>query len=102
MVQLLVMVQLLALERKPRSAIRQEALTLCRADGRAQIGLARETRRALAALGCVEGNDVIPLLHARNPRTDINHDAGTLLAKNGREQPFGVCARQRELVGVAD
>jgi hypothetical protein len=32
----------------------------------------------------------------------LHHDARALMAEDGREQPFRVGARQREVVGVAD
>ena len=94
--------ELLAVEREARRAVRHDALPLGRADGSAQIGLARQTRRALPALRRVERNDVVALLHARHAWPDIDDDAGTLVAQNGGEQPFGIGARERELVGVAD
>jgi hypothetical protein len=56
----------------------------------------------LPALRRVEGDDVVALLHARDPRTDIDDDAGALMAQNGGEQPFRIGARERKLVGVAD
>ena len=97
-----VVVQLLAVEREARGAVRHDALALRGADGRAQIGLAREARGALPAFGRVERNDVIALLHAGHARPDIDDDAGALMAQDGGEQPFGVGAGERELVGVAD
>src|SRR5262249_26248706 len=42
-----VMVQLLALKREARGAVGHDPLALRRTDGGAQIGLARQTRRAL-------------------------------------------------------
>jgi hypothetical protein len=56
----------------------------------------------LPAFGRVEGNNVIVFLHARHARPDIDDNAGALMAQNGREQPLGVGAGKRELVGVAD
>src|SRR5262252_8659983 len=80
-----VMVQLFAPEREPRRPVGHDALPLGRADGRAQIGLARQTRRALPAFRRIERNDVVALLHARHARPDIDDDAGALVAENGRE-----------------
>jgi hypothetical protein len=97
-----VMVQLLAVEREPRGAVRHHALALRAADRGAEIGLAREARRALPAFRRVERDDVVALLHRGHARPDVDHDARALVAEDCREQPFGVGARQRELVGVAD
>ena len=97
-----VVVQLLAVEREARGAVGHDALSLRGADGRAQVGLAREARRALPAFRRVERNDVIVLFHACYARPDINDNACPLMAQNGRKEPFGVGAGQRELVGVAD
>ena len=94
--------QLLAAEREARGAVRHHALALRGADGGAQIGLARQARRALPAFGRVERNDVVALLHAGHARPDIDDDAGALMAEDRREQAFGVGAGKRELVGVAD
>src|SRR6266566_7150726 len=96
------MVQLFALEREPRRAVGHDALPLGRADGGAQIGPARQTRRALPAFRRIERNDVVALLHARHVRPDIDDDAGTLVAENGREQSFRVGPGEREFVGVTD
>src|SRR5262245_53400703 len=97
-----VMVQLLAVEREARGAVGHDALTLRRADGGAQIGLARQTRRALPAFRRIERNDVVALLHAGHTRPHIDHDAGALVAEDGREQSFRIGAGERELVGVTD
>src|SRR5262249_28136951 len=97
-----VMVQLLAVEREARGAVGHDALTLRRTDGGAQIGLARQTRRALPAFRRIERNDVVALLHARHTRPHIDHDAGALVAEDGREQPFRIGAGEREFIGVTD
>ena len=97
-----VVVQLLAVEREARGAVRHDALALGRADGGAQVGLARQARRALPAFGRVERNDVVALFHAGHARPDVDDDAGPLVAEDGRKQPFGVGAGEREFVGVAD
>ena len=97
-----VVVQLLAIERKARGAVRHHALSLRAADGRAEIGLAREAGRALPAFRRVERDDVVAFLHDGHARPDIDDNAGALMAQNGREQPFRIGAGQREFVGVAD
>ena len=55
-----------------------------------------------AALGRVERDDVVALLHAGDARADVDDDAGAFVAEDGREEPFGIGARAGELVGVAD
>ena len=39
---------------------------------------------------------------AGHARPDVDDDAGALMAEDGGEQPFGIGAGERELVGVAD
>src|SRR5712691_3235668 len=92
----------LASKRKARGAIGHQALALRGADRGAEVGLARQARRALPAFRRVERNDVIALLHAGHAWPDVDHDAGALVAEHRREQPFGVGAGERELVGVTD
>ncbi len=45
---------------------------------------------------------MIALLHAGDALADVDHDAGAFMAEDRREQPFGIGAGQRELIGVAD
>ena len=78
------------------------ALALCGANRHAQIGFSRQAIFALAAFGRVERDYVIALFDARHFASDIDDDAGTLMAENCREQTLGVGARQRKRVGVAD
>ncbi len=88
--------------RKPRGAVRHHALALRAADRGAEVGLARQARRALPALRRVERDDVVALLHRGHARPDVDHDARALVAEDRRKQSFRVLAGQRELVGVAD
>ena len=97
-----VVVQLLAVEREARGSVRHDALALRCPDGGAEIGLAREARRALPAFGRVEWNDVVTLLHGRHARPDIDDDAGALMAQDGWKQAFRVGAGKCEIVRVAD
>src|SRR5262249_49924507 len=97
-----VMVQLLAADREARGAVRHDALALRRADGGAQIGLARQAGRTLPAFRRIERNNVIALFRAGDARADIDDDAGALMAEHRREQPLRVGAREREFVGMAD
>ena len=41
-------------------------------------------------------------LQRRHAAADLDHDAGAFVAEDHREQAFGIGARARELVGVAD
>ncbi len=41
-------------------------------------------------------------LERGHARADLAHDAGALMAEDRREQPFGIGARERVGVGVAD
>ena len=43
-----------------------------------------------------------PTFSAGDARADLAHDAGALVAEDGREDALRVGARQREGVGVAD
>ena len=43
-----------------------------------------------------------PFFTEVTPGADIDHDAGALVAEDGRKQALGIGARQGELVGVAD
>ena len=87
---------------KRDGAVRHQALALRGADGGAQIGLARQAGRALAAFGRIERDDVVALLDRGDARADVDDDAGALMAEDRRKQAFRIGARQRELVGVAD
>ena len=89
---------LLAADGKAAGAVRHHAFTLRRTDGSAQVRLVRSAGFALAAFRCVEGNDVVALLHGRDARTDVHHDAGTFVTENYREQPFRIRARACEFI----
>ena len=97
-----VVVERLAVEREAAGAVGHHALALRRADRRAQVGLARQARLALPALGRVQRNDVIALLQRRHAGADVDHDAGALVAEDRRKQALRIRARAREFVGVAD
>ena len=45
---------------------------------------------------------MIALFHGRHAGSDIDDDAGALMAEDRRKQTLGVGARKGELVGVAD
>jgi hypothetical protein len=43
-----------------------------------------------------------PRLERRHAGADVDHDARAFMAQDGREDAFGVGARERVVVGVAD
>src|SRR5476649_1518686 len=88
-----VMEQRLAADREARRGIRHQAAALCRADGLAQISLARQAELALAALGRIERNDVIALPQRTHARADIDHNTRAFMPKNGREDAFRISTR---------
>ena len=45
---------------------------------------------------------MVAFFQARHTGTNVDHHARALVAKNRRKQTFGIGARARELVGVAD
>src|SRR6267143_1874130 len=94
--------QLLAPEREAAAAVGHHALPLRGTYRLAQIGLAAQAVFALPALRGVERNDVIAFFHAADAGPRIDHHACALVAENRREQAFGVRARAREFVGMAD
>jgi len=57
---------------------------------------------AFAALRHIQRNDVIALLEALHIGAGVDHDARAFVAEYGGKQPFGIGARKREFVGVAD
>ncbi len=97
-----VVVNFFAVGREARGAVGHHALALSAADRRTEVGLARQAGRTLPAFRCVERDYVIALFDRRDARADVNDDAGALMAQDRGKQPFGVGARQGELVGVAD
>src|SRR5690606_9686163 len=97
-----VMEDALAADREARGPVGHQALPLGGADRGVQIGVVRQARRALAAFGRVERNDVIALAYRGHARSDIDHDAGAFMAESGRDDALRVVAGQGELVGVAD
>ncbi len=96
------MVDLVLADREARRAVRHQALALRRADGGAQIGLARQARITFAAFGRIERDDMVALLHGRHAGADVDDDTGAFMAENGREQTFGIGTGKGEIVGMAD
>src|SRR5215831_3047622 len=87
-------------DRKAAAAIGHQALALGGTDCGAQVGLTRQARFALPALRRVERDHVIPLLHRRDPWSDIDDDTGALVSEDDREQSLGIGARTCELIRV--
>lgn len=58
----------------------------------AQVGLATLAELALAALGGVQGDDVVADLDASDTLADGLDDSTTLVAKDDGEDTFGVCS----------
>ena len=96
-----VVVDLLSTDREAAGAVGHHALALRGADRGAQVRLARQARLALPALGRVERNDVVALLHRGDAGPDVDHDACAPVPEDRREEPFRIGARTRELVGMA-
>src|ERR1700730_2334683 len=94
-----VMHHLLA-HREAAGAVRHDALTLGGADGRAQVGLARQARLALPALGRVERDHVIALPERGDAGPYVHDDARALVPENHRKQTLRVGAGTGEFVGV--
>ena len=69
--------------------------------GSAQIGFAAFAKQALAALGGVQGDDVIARLHAGNALAHLHDDARAFVPQHGGKDAFGIIAAQGEGVGVA-
>ena len=96
------MVDLLAADGEARAAVRHQALALRAADGLAQVGLLAQAVFALAAFRRVQRNHVVAFLQRGHARAHVHHDAGALVAEDGREDAFRVGAGERVVVGVAD
>src|SRR5690606_2619138 len=83
-------------------AVGHHTLALGGTNGGTQIRLAGQTRLALAAFRRIQGNDMIARLERRHARTHFQHHARAFVAQNRRKQAFGVGARERVVIGVAD
>ena len=92
----------LATQREAAGAVGHYAFALRGTNRRAEIGLARQARFALAALGGVQRDDVIALLYRGDTGTDVNDDAGALVTQDRREQAFRIATGTREFVGVSN
>jgi hypothetical protein len=98
-----VMQDRIAIERREaRGAVRHQALALGRAHLLAEVGFRVQAVFAFPAFGGVERDDMIAGLQAGHALADLQHDASALMAEDGGEQPLGIGARKREIIGVAD
>ena len=88
--------------REAAGAVGHHALALRRADRGAEIGLVRGAGFALAAFRRVERDDVVALLQRRDAGADVDDDARAFVAEDHREQAFGIAARTREFIRMAD
>ena len=77
---------------KAAGAVGHQALSLGGANGGAQVGFARQARRAFAAFGRVQRDDMIAHFQRFHPRPHGNHHARPFMAQNGWKQPFGISA----------
>ena len=84
------------------AAIWHDALPLCGADRRAEVGALRQAAFALPAFRRVERNDVIADLDRSHARADLADDAGAFMAENGRELALGIKAGECIGVGMAN
>src|SRR4029077_12660273 len=91
----------LAAEREAAAAVGHHTLALGGANRGAQVGLARQARLALPALGRIERNDVIARLHRGHARSDFDDDPGALVPEDDGKQAFRVRSRAGELIRVA-
>jgi hypothetical protein len=61
-----------------------------------------QTVLALTAFGSVERNHVVAFLQGFNARAHIDHDAGTLMAKNYRKLAFRIVTTECKGIGMTD
>jgi hypothetical protein len=92
----------LALVREAAGAVGHQPLALRGADRGAQVGLAREARLTLTALGGVERDHVVARFDRGHPRPDLADDPRPLVAEDAREDALGIEPVQCVGVGVAD
>lgn len=95
------MVERLALAGEARGAVGHDALALGSADGAAEVGLSALAELTLAALGGVEGDDVVANLDIVDVGADRLDDTTALVAEDDGESTLGVLAGQGVVVAVA-
>lgn len=94
------MVERLALAGEARGAVGHDALALGSADGAAEVGLSALAELALAALGGVEGDDVVADLDIVDVGADRLDDTTALVAEDDGEGTLGVLAGQGVVVAA--
>ena len=87
--------------REPLRVVGHHTLALRGTHSLAQIRLAGRAELALAALGGVEQNHVVALLHVRDTLANRLHNTCTLVPENRGEATLRVRARERVHVRVA-
>ncbi|VXA88758.1 conserved hypothetical protein [Aeromonas veronii] len=92
----------LTIFREAGGAVRHQPLALGGADLLAEVGLAGLAEFALAALGGVERDHVIPHLDAGDPFADGFDDTAPLVTENAGEDPFRILTGESEGIGMAD
>ena len=97
-----VVVQRLAIERKARGTIGHQPLTLGRAHGTTQVGLAREAEFTLATLSGVERNDMVTRLDAGDALTHRFDNTGAFMTQYRGEQAFRVSTGKRVSIRMAN
>jgi len=93
-------VDLLALAGEALGAVGHDALALGSTHGAAEVGLAREAELALAALGSVEGDNVVADLDVVDAGADRLDDTSALVAENHGEGTLRVLARKSVVVAA--
>src|SRR5690606_28341205 len=81
---------ILAVQFEPTGAVRHQALALGFTNGAAQIGLARQTENAIAALWRIKRDHVITGLERGYAGTYLHDDTGAFMPQNGRKNAFRV------------
>src|SRR6185312_16788046 len=92
----------LAADREAAGTVGHHTLALCRADGRAEVGLARQAGLALPALRRIERNDVVTFLQGGDARADVDYDPRALVSEDHREEAFRIRTGTGEFIRMAD
>lgn len=97
-----VVVKRLAVVAETGCAVGHHPFTLGGTHGNAQVGFTALAEQTFATFGGVERNNVIARLDTGNAFAHFNNDTGPFMTQHNREHAFGVFARQRECIGMAD
>ena len=97
-----VVVNHLAVHGEAAGAVGHQALALGGTHGLAQVGLAAEAELALATLGGVQRNHMVPGLQAGDPFAHFLDDARAFVAKDGGEDAFRILAGQSVGIGMTN